>query len=47
MTQQKFAISRIGIVRAAANSALTYLVYNMFLFEQINSLQPKIINIKG
>ncbi|MBR3479870.1 MAG: IS5 family transposase [Prevotella sp.] len=40
-------VRSIGIVRAAANSALTCLVYNMFRFEQINRLQPELIKIKG
>jgi len=41
-------VRSIGIMRAKAASALTFLVYNIFRYTQICKYQPKLINaIKG
>lgn len=40
-------VKSIGIVRAAANFALTCLVYNLFRYVQINKYQPQLISCMG
>lgn len=40
-------VRSIGLVRAAANTALTCLTYNVFRYVQICKYQPKLISVKG
>ncbi|MBW4715464.1 transposase, partial [Prevotella denticola] len=40
-------VRSIGLVRAAANTALTCLTYNVFRYVQICKYQPQLISVKG